>query len=414
MRRKGGIECTIGRSVDEFENGFFEGVWAGSFLDFSSALGSETYGSGIYRSKGRTTFIQRKDVREFTFILRDRLNQVEYISNSLCFALSAARIGPDSALMGLLSDNLVDSTFEEGKKGFHAMNPVVAQTTEYTLYRICYSNFWFDDDGLLRFDPPVAVRDFKDWNDYKGYLLATTQAVFSNGGNRQRKLPLVPLSSVSRGYDSPAVTAIANQCGCQEAVTLRVNGDNGRAIARMLGMRPLVFPHVLKQRSKGLTRTIEGYISKLSHEFVATAGIGDDINSISFESVLNGKIFLSGVGGDGNWQKDAKPNLGLKKSIPQSTSLTEFRLRVGFAHYPPILAGSLCTSSLIRIANSDEMSGYSVNQAYDRPIARRFAEEAGIPRSSFGIKKSAQNPFFTNRNEIWREAVTEVMKRYTI
>ena len=40
-----------------------------------------------------------------------------------------------------------------------------------------------------------------------------------------------------------------------------------------------------------------------------------------------------------------------------------------------------------RIANSPEMDPWRINPGYDRPIARRIAEERGVPRSMFGQVK---------------------------
>lgn len=44
--------------------------------------------------------------------------------------------------------------------------------------------------------------------------------------------------------------------------------------------------------------------------------------------------------------------------------------------------------SIYKINNSQEMEKYSIGGQYDRPIPRRIAEESGVPRDSFGIKKS--------------------------
>ena len=134
---------------------------------------------------------------------------------------------------------------------------------------------------------------------------------------------------------------------------------------------------------------------------------------MSFENVLADKIFLTGIGGDGVWHKNLPPNLGMKKSHPYCHSLNEFRLRVGFAHVPLPLSGSVFTKSILEISNSEEMLDFSVGGDYDRPIARRFAEEAGVPRSFFGLKKRAQNPHFTNTSQFWCYAVSTIMERYS-
>jgi len=46
-------------------------------------------------------------------------------------------------------------------------------------------------------------------------------------------------------------------------------------------------------------------------------------------------------------------------------------------------------TGIIRLSRSDEMRKWSIGGSYDRPIPRRIAEEAGIPRTWFGTKKMA-------------------------
>lgn len=420
-RDKLGFHCTVGKAVEVFENGFIEGVWAGDFSDLSTALGAETYGSGVYFGNGEPTFIQRKDVREFTFILRDLKIGRDYISNSLPFILAAANITESSLILSKLDECLVSATFEELKSGFHKANPLVAKTKRYQIFRLCYADFYFDQNGSIKFIKNFTIKKFSSYRQYKNYLLNTISSVFKNGAHPKRKVPLSPVTSISRGYDSVAVSALAAQCGCRDAVTLAVRGDNGASIGRTLGLQVYKFQHVLiksfiqrfARRKRLLVGELDTKSTPKAHEFIATAGIGDDITSASFEPVLENKIFLSGVGGDGNWEKGAKPNLGMQKQIAQSTSLTEFRLRVGFAHFPPILSGSLWTGSLVELSSSKEMRPFSVGGDYDRPIARRIIEEAGVARSAFGKKKKGQNPYFTNGSDLWRQSILFVKKRYT-
>lgn len=419
-RSEAGFECTVGKAVEVFEKGFFEGVWAGDFSDFSSALDAETFGSGVYFGVSGPTFIQRKDVREFTFILRNLESGEIYFSNSLPYALAAANVQEDDPFLTELDQVLVQSTLKEWPKGFYGMNPLVAKSNSIALYRICYANFTVQRDGSIDFIKNFKISKFSEYSDYKSYLLNVISSVFENGANSKRKVPLKPLTSISRGYDSVAVAALAAQCGCEEAVTLRVRGDNGRRIGRALGMKVHSFKHILIntvtkrfiKRKRLLIGELDSRLKERAYEFIASAGIGDDIVLASFESVLGGKVFLSGTGGDDIWDKDAKPNLGMKKTIAQNASLTEFRLRVGFAHFTPILCGSLSTQSVVDLSNSSEMLPFSVGGSYDRPIARRIAEEAGIGRAAFGRKKKAQNPYFTNSSNLWRESVLAIMRRY--
>ena len=70
--------------------------------------------------------------------------------------------------------------------------------------------------------------------------------------------------------------------------------------------------------------------------------------------------------------------------------MTEFRLRADFIFVPLPVFGMTEIPSLQEITLSDEMKPWSIGGYYDRPIARRIAEEAGgLPRGSFATIKHA-------------------------
>src|SRR5207245_1892941 len=50
---------------------------------------------------------------------------------------------------------------------------------------------------------------------------------------------------------------------------------------------------------------------------------------------------------------------------------------------------------IIAISRSAEMAPYRIGGSYDRPIARRLLEEAGVPRQLFGQKKRAMALVFS-------------------
>ncbi len=68
-------------------------------------------------------------------------------------------------------------------------------------------------------------------------------------------------------------------------------------------------------------------------------------------------------------------------------NLSEIRLKSGFINVvvPFILAINI--RDIYEISHSEEMRPWRVLNSYDRPIARRIAETAGVPRGAFGIRK---------------------------
>ena len=57
--------------------------------------------------------------------------------------------------------------------------------------------------------------------------------------------------------------------------------------------------------------------------------------------------------------------------------------------------GALRKPEIIAISRSAEMVSYSVGGIYDRPLARRLLEEAGVPRHLFGQRKRAMALVFS-------------------
>ena len=78
-------------------------------------------------------------------------------------------------------------------------------------------------------------------------------------------------------------------------------------------------------------------------------------------------------------------------------SLTEYRLWAGFIHCPVPYFGARQAPDINAITRSDEMVPWDVGGNYNRPIPRRIAEEAGIPRAAFGIRKRGTSVWLAER-----------------
>ncbi|MGF9765005.1 hypothetical protein AAII07_59160 [Microvirga sp. 0TCS3.31] len=100
-------------------------------------------------------------------------------------------------------------------------------------------------------------------------------------------------------------------------------------------------------------------------------------------------MFVTGFHGDKVWNRNGKPNSVIKRGDISGSSLGEFRIAKDFVHLPLPFVGAQHHSDLSRISKSDEMCAFSVGGDYDRPIPRRIAEEAGVPRKLFGQTKKA-------------------------
>jgi hypothetical protein len=212
---------------------------------------------------------------------------------------------------------------------------------------------------------------------------------FDNGASQHRKLEWMPITSCSSGYDSTACAALAASLGCKEALTLK-NGqggvdDSGVKVARALN----IHVHEYERNEK---TDVTGFPEA---EFLATGMGGEDYAYRSFEDRLHRKIFLTGFHGDKVWDLDAEPNARISRGDISGSSMTEWRLRVGFVLVAVPLIGVTRHQDIYRISHSDELANFRLNiRNYDRPVPRKIAEDMGIPRAEFGQSKKAASMLF--------------------
>jgi hypothetical protein len=72
-------------------------------------------------------------------------------------------------------------------------------------------------------------------------------------------------------------------------------------------------------------------------------------------------------------------------------------LWAGFIHSPIAFFGARQVGAIKAISNSAEMKAWDVGGAYNRPICRRFVEQAGVPHDAFGVRKHFTARWFATR-----------------
>jgi hypothetical protein len=174
--------------------------------------------------------------------------------------------------------------------------------------------------------------------------------------------------------------------GCRRALTFAQsrddgNGtdDSGKRIAAVLGLEIEEFARDAYQSAGGTPEA----------EFLAGGMSGEDVVLTAFEPALRKGLYFTGFNGGKAWDKHNAPDPDMGRRDLSGASLTEFRLRVDFVHYPIPFVGARHQPDLCRIASAPEMAKWSIGGDYDRPVPRRIAEEAGVPRESFGVAKRA-------------------------
>ena len=189
---------------------------------------------------------------------------------------------------------------------------------------------------------------------------------------------------VSSGYDSNAVAALLRSAGVREAVTISdgLPGiDSGEDIAHILGLKVHAYGRTDFRKLPGVDEA----------EFLWWPDRRSDIVIAACEGHLSGKLVATGRHGDVMFGLHPTLRLDDFRTPHQGggSRMLEFRLRVGFLNFNPLYAGGLYLDAMHAITKSEDMASWRVGGRYDRPIARRILEEAGVPREMFGAVKRA-------------------------
>ncbi len=123
-------------------------------------------------------------------------------------------------------------------------------------------------------------------------------------------------------------------------------------------------------------------------EFLATGCTGEDVVYRSMDTALSRQDHGHRLLGRCRVARPRASRASRGSTSPDHRSAS-FRMRVGMIHLPLPYIGGLQQPSMSVIRSSAEMKPWTVGGEYDEPIARRLAEEAGVPRASFGQEKLA-------------------------
>jgi hypothetical protein len=261
-------------------------------------------------------------------------------------------------------------------------------------------------DGSMLVTPKSLPGPFATFDSYLAHLTGTLRSVFGNASDMRRPSRYSGISTVSSGYDSAACAALASMLDCRDAVSLRAargnDADSGAEVAHALGLRLREF-----DRPEGANSDSDALA-----EFLATGMQAEDYVFRAFEEVLPASVLLTGFHGDKVWERSVQPNDTIRRGDVSGSSLGEFRMRVDFVHLPVPFIGCRRHEDIWRISNSEEMQPYSSGGGYDRPVPRRIAEQAGVPRSAFGQSKKAVTLLFFWDSELIPEPVRKEIRSF--
>jgi hypothetical protein len=371
-----------GDAVETHSDWFVEGIWNGPFDEGGFDRTSLVCGSGGRARQGHIAFVSSGNPL-------DRLWQWSgsdglWISNSLALilAITGTRLVDDYSRY---SADIM--TICHGLGRYVEKIPVNSGKLEV----VYVDNLVYDGQAVRRAPKPLNLPDFPEFAAYWRFLRSTTSAMAANMSAPNRSTPLAARVPLSSGYDSPAVAAITKGIIPSVAVSLstawnpgwgRAPDDCGEAVARDLGL-----PVEIRERNECFHDEVA---------FWSVCGKGGDL----FWSLLGGAdsdtvtVFFTGIYGDKVWDRQSHDGVAVfyRGEVPSGPDMTgaclsEYRVQHGIIQCPVPMWAVSSYRQILAISQSSEMRPWTLNTRYDRPIARRICETAGVAREHFGITK---------------------------
>jgi hypothetical protein len=373
------VEVLHGPMVETRPEWCVEAVWAGDFDKGDFDRTDLIFGSGIRCRGDKVVFVTSGTVTDRLWYTHQAGLWV--VSNSLPALLAIAHVSLCEDYSGYAND--MASVDRAGLRRYVREVP-----SRPALTRILYfSNLCFDGRDLEAIEKPDVMPPIKTFTDYYAFLTDTAGRLKANLSSPDRRNRIVPLVGVSSGYDSAATAVIARHAGCTRAVTIANStsfwrgSDSGAEIARRLGLR-----------CRAYTNSPAHYRDELT--VWAAAGRSGGLNMTVFDYPEPLCLLFTGNFGDKIWDR-AYHDLS-NPTGDFDAFLGEFRLAQGMFHCVVPWWGIRHAQEIHATGLREDMKPWTLNTDYDRPIARRLVEEAGVPRAAFGVRKrntSVNAPF---------------------
>ena len=405
------VDVLTGAKVRQFDHGFFEGGWSGTDSPFELKESGVFFGSGAAWSDGKLKFVGPSHSMESIWIAETPT--AVWAANSLPLLIAATR-PPDFHI--LRSRAAIRSI----NAGLSVYNRDIHKAPGIRIRRFANAIVAIDIDLTAIERQQKQDGPFNDYTSYVAYLKRVIAETMARFGAAEASVYL------SRGYDSPAVAALVHDLAPTIALTSRYTDrgelDDGSEVAAALG----IDVHWLRERRRKQTTIMVGGVPTTRStvkpeevervaEFYSGIKVSDEYLLVP-DRLVAGRAVLSGWLGGEVWQIDEPVWQDFRQSfmsIGGGSGLTEFRLRTGFVHIPVPAIAFNHADILRSIALSDELAPWRLETTtYDRPIARRIAEEAGVPREAFGQKKMFSSSQIRNLAEIAPRMFQIQMERY--
>jgi hypothetical protein len=389
--------CTVrhGDGIETHPEWAVEGVWDAPFEEGAFHRSENFFGSGVRQDGGRLYFVP-------SVALTDRLLWAQHghrlvVSNSLPLLLAFLGARLDPAHDYSLESLTILQGIRRYERRFHLIHPDIDAAFQL------YHDRLVVEDGRVTIETTRHAETLATYEQYIARLRQVLAATARNYRSPRRRQRFSTFTTISSGYDSTAVATLVKELGLDACFTCarsntplppwiapKLAVDDGRLNAERLGLRC----DDLDCRKSQVTEDELFFLAP------STADPEIVFHSLTRHITENcdAAIVFTGYHGDKVWERTTPEQFLGEDIIRGDTSglnLSEIRLQAGFIHVPVpfILARSI--RSLVAISRSDAMRPWRLDNSYDRPIPRRIAESAGLPRESFGMVKKAVTRHYT-------------------
>ncbi|WP_144776649.1 hypothetical protein [Marinobacter maritimus] len=393
-----------GADVELADNFIVEGVWDGDFKLGNFNCAEHFFGSGLIVQNDGVLLVPSTALVDKLFFCED--GEYFFASNSLVCLLAylGAELDPTHNYK-IQSDNIM-----MGIDRYDSSFPILHNKIKL-FEQLFYFVVKITKNGYKR-QHIDRKHEFENYSAYYDTLREKLKDIRRNSCSPDRKKSFLAYTTISRGYDSTAATALTHDLDINKAFTSRKSSsaflpwmnpgaavDDGTDIARQLKLKISYLDYV--EKDIGDDETLFICPTPAEPEIVfykAYQELGkNEVPSIVF----------TGYHGDELWNRNLSPQ-NLKRNIIRGgvsgINLGEARLESGFINIPIPFMYAREVSSLHSISNSDELAPWSTGDDYDRPIARRVVEDQGIPREAFGSRKKTVINFYNKpKNKLLRK-----------
>jgi len=384
-----------GPFVEVRESFFIEGVWNGEFEKGEFGATDCVFGSGAILGDRSVLFVSSASTTDYLYYQRSDKRVV--VSNSLPLLLSYIDESLDPHFTGYPP---IHYSITEGIEDYIREIP----TLKGCVTRLIYRNLEVSPARVAEVEKDMPPR-FHSFADYYSYVVENYRRIVDNARDPKREILMQIFSTQSKGYDSTAVNAIAAKFGIDKVFTVS-KGKNSRYLATNDASKQVDDDGSAVCKAIGLDCIVidrRSFAKEFDQEYLYYAGLhaNQDANLKDINGyVSTASILLTGTLGEiwythscilnGGFHTDSE----LKRGDLGCHGLAEIRLAVGFIQLPLPYIGARRREDILRITESPEMEPWRLGTSYDRPIPRRIAEEAGIPRDLFGQVKTGSVVLF--------------------